>query len=101
MRLLEDYWAEEWETVAQDFREIRDLGANVVRIHLQLGRFMTAEVFKQEPTCVCGVPTTAIGPLTTGAHVLDEIWKDAALGGVLNARRRGPPGRGSRSCRRR
>jgi hypothetical protein len=41
-RLLEDYWEEEWETVARDFREIRDLGANVVRIHLQLGRFMTA-----------------------------------------------------------
>jgi hypothetical protein len=39
-RLIEDYWDDEWETVRQDFREIRDLGANVVRIHLQLGRFM-------------------------------------------------------------
>ncbi len=41
-RLLEDYWDDEWETVRQDFAEIRDLGANVVRIHLQLGKFMTA-----------------------------------------------------------
>lgn len=41
-RLLEDYWEDEWETVRQDFGEIRDLGANVVRIHLQLGKFMTS-----------------------------------------------------------
>ena len=39
-RLLEDYWEQEWETVAADFREIKALGANVVRIHLQLGKFM-------------------------------------------------------------
>ncbi|QDV38761.1 cellulase family glycosylhydrolase [Tautonia plasticadhaerens] len=41
-RLLEDYWADEWDAVAGDFREMRDLGANVVRIHLQLGKFMTS-----------------------------------------------------------
>lgn len=39
-RLLEDYWNEEWSTVVEDFGEMRALGANVVRIHLQLGRFM-------------------------------------------------------------
>lgn len=39
-RLLEDYWEREWATVEQDFREMKDLGANVVRIHLQFGRFM-------------------------------------------------------------
>ena len=39
-RLIEEYWAEAWPTVAADFREMKDLGANVVRIHLQLGRFM-------------------------------------------------------------
>ena len=39
-RLLEDYWFEEWDTVAGDFREMKALGANVVRIHLQLARFM-------------------------------------------------------------
>jgi hypothetical protein len=41
-RLLEDYWGSEWETVAEDFREMKGLGANVVRVHLQLGRFMKA-----------------------------------------------------------
>ena len=39
-RLLEDYWGDEWPTVAGDFREMKGLGANVVRVHLQLGRFM-------------------------------------------------------------
>lgn len=39
-RLLEDYWVEEWDTVVEDFREMQALRANLVRIHLQLGRFM-------------------------------------------------------------
>ena len=39
-RLLEDYWATEWPKVEEDFREMKDLGANVVRLHLQLGKFM-------------------------------------------------------------
>jgi hypothetical protein len=39
-RLLEDYWVAEWPKVQEDFREMKDLGANVVRIHLQLGKFM-------------------------------------------------------------
>jgi dienelactone hydrolase len=42
MRLLEDYWEDEWPTVAEDFREMKQLGANVVRIHLQFARFMDA-----------------------------------------------------------
>ena len=41
-RLLEDYWDAEWDTVRADFQEIKELGANVVRIHLQTGKFMTA-----------------------------------------------------------
>jgi len=41
-RLLEDYWVDEWPVVAEDFREIKALGANVVRIHLQTARFMKA-----------------------------------------------------------
>ena len=40
-RLLEDYWDDEWETVRSDFQEMKELGANVVRIHLQVGRFMS------------------------------------------------------------
>lgn len=39
-RLLEDYWHDDWQSVADDFREIRQLRANVVRIHLQLPKFM-------------------------------------------------------------
>jgi hypothetical protein len=39
-RLLEDYWNDEWAKVEEDFGEMKELGTNVVRIHLQLGRFM-------------------------------------------------------------
>jgi len=39
-RLLEDYWDAEWPKVEEDFREMKELGANVVRIHLQIGKFM-------------------------------------------------------------
>jgi hypothetical protein len=43
-RLIEDYWHDEWPAVAGDFAEMKALGANVVRIHLQLGKVMrTAE----------------------------------------------------------
>jgi Cellulase (glycosyl hydrolase family 5) len=38
--LLEEYWDFEWDRVALDFQEIRDLGCSVVRVHLQFGRFM-------------------------------------------------------------
>lgn len=40
-RLLEDYWHSEWSKVEEDFREMKELGANVVRIHLQVGKFLT------------------------------------------------------------
>jgi len=39
-RLLEDYWEAEWPKVERAFRDMKKLGANVVRVHLQLGRFM-------------------------------------------------------------
>jgi len=39
-RLIEDYWETEWPTVIEDFREMKELGTNVVRIHLQFGKFM-------------------------------------------------------------
>ncbi|MEX0937818.1 MAG: cellulase family glycosylhydrolase [Pirellulales bacterium] len=41
-RLLEDYWLEQWPTIEEDFAEMKRLGANVVRVHLQLGKFMDA-----------------------------------------------------------
>ena len=40
MRLIEDYWIGEWDTVASDFREMKALGANIVRIHLSVARFL-------------------------------------------------------------
>ncbi len=52
---------------------------------------LTAEVFKQGPTYVSGVPATTIGPPATGSHVLDEIWKDA-LGAVFKCTAAGTPG---------
>ncbi|HPP51654.1 MAG TPA: cellulase family glycosylhydrolase [Thermoguttaceae bacterium] len=39
-RLLEDYWQTEWDRVVKDFQQMKQLGANVVRIHLQVGRFL-------------------------------------------------------------
>jgi hypothetical protein len=39
-RLIEDYWHQEWPKVEADFAEMKALGANTVRIHLQFGRFM-------------------------------------------------------------
>jgi hypothetical protein len=41
-RLMEDFWRGQWDTLAGDFHEMKALGANVVRIHLQFGKFMTA-----------------------------------------------------------
>ena len=40
-RLIEDYWEAEWPTIETHFHQMRVLGANVVRIHLQLGRFLS------------------------------------------------------------
>ncbi|MGC9259316.1 MAG: cellulase family glycosylhydrolase [Phycisphaerae bacterium] len=41
-RLLEDFWVKHWSTVARDFQNMKALGANVVRVHLQYGQFMRA-----------------------------------------------------------
>jgi hypothetical protein len=41
-RLIEDYWDGEWAKVEKDFANMNKLGANVVRIHLQFGKFMDA-----------------------------------------------------------
>jgi len=39
-RLIEDYWEDEWPTVEAHFAQMKKLGANVVRVHLQLGKFL-------------------------------------------------------------
>lgn len=41
-RLIEDYWQDEWPTVEKHFAAMKKLGANVVRVHLQFGKFMDA-----------------------------------------------------------
>jgi hypothetical protein len=41
-RLIEDYWVDEWPKIEADFAEMKQLGANVVRIHLQTGKFLEA-----------------------------------------------------------
>jgi hypothetical protein len=42
-RLMEDFWDQDWDTVTGDFRKLNEMGANVVRVHLQFGKFMTAQ----------------------------------------------------------
>src|SRR5262245_37234777 len=39
-RLIEDYWEQEWNKVETHFAQMKKLGANVVRIHLQAAKFM-------------------------------------------------------------
>jgi hypothetical protein len=39
-RLIEDYWVDQWPQVEADFHEMKQLGANVVRVHLQYGAMM-------------------------------------------------------------
>lgn len=40
--LIEEHWNDEtvWKTIVDDLREMKELGANTVRIHLQYHRFM-------------------------------------------------------------
>jgi predicted acyl esterase len=38
--LIEESWDKDWPRLERDFREMRKLGANVVRIHLQFGTYM-------------------------------------------------------------
>lgn len=52
---------------------------------------LTAEVFKQEATYVSGVPTTTVGPPSTGSHILNELWRDA-LGAVFKCTAAATPG---------
>jgi hypothetical protein len=41
-RLIEDYWLDEWDAVKAHFGQMKEFGANVVRVHLQFGKFMDA-----------------------------------------------------------
>lgn len=46
LRLVDDNWNDPatWEIIKQDFREMKALGVNIIRIHLQYNRFMTDAV---------------------------------------------------------
>ena len=39
-RIVEEYWDQDWPRVEKDFRQMRALGANVARLHLQVGTYM-------------------------------------------------------------
>lgn len=69
-RLLEDYWAAEWPKVQEDFREMKDLGANVVRIHLQLGKFMARP---DEPNAVALDRLARLVKLAEGLHLYLDL----------------------------
>lgn len=50
MRLIEDYWDAEWAKVEEDFREMQEMGATAVRIHLQINRYMKTSEQPNEAT---------------------------------------------------
>ncbi len=35
-RLMEDFWDKDWDTLADDFRKLNEMGASVIRVHLQV-----------------------------------------------------------------
>jgi len=49
-RLIEDYWDAEWSKVEEDFREMEEMGATAVRIHLQVNRYMKSPDQPNETT---------------------------------------------------
>jgi hypothetical protein len=73
-RLLEDYWVSEWAKVKADFQEMKQLGANVVRIHLQLGKFI------QQPDQPVESSLRQLGRLVTLAESLQLYLDVTGLG---------------------
>jgi hypothetical protein len=49
---------------------------------------IAAELALRQPSYVNGVPTTIIGPPTSGAHLKDEFWRDAQARTCQQALRR-------------
>jgi len=37
-KLLEDFWESDWSEVEADFQRDEGVGANIIRIHLQVGK---------------------------------------------------------------
>lgn len=48
-QIVEEYWEDDWPGVEEDFRRMRQLGANVVRLHLQVGTYMTTAEEVDQP----------------------------------------------------
>ncbi len=69
-RLLEDYWVTEWPKVQEDFREMKRLGANVVRLHLQLGKFMRQP---QEPNEIALARLARVVELAERVHLYLDL----------------------------
>lgn len=86
-RIVEEYWADDWASVEEDFREMRRLGANVVRLHLQVGTYMKgpqdvdqAELDRLKKILDLGRETGLYLNLTgLGCYHLDRVpaWYDA------------------------
>ena len=53
---------------------------------------IAAELALRQPSYINGVPTTIIGPPTSGTRVLNEFWRDALLGGEFRCTVTGTPG---------
>jgi Cellulase (glycosyl hydrolase family 5) len=68
-RLIEDYWENEWERVEEDLGEIKQLGGNVVRIHLQTAKFLNS------PTEMNRASMERLAKLVALAENL-ELWID-------------------------
>ena len=83
-RLLEDYWDKEWPKVEEDFREMKQLGANVVRIHLQVGKFMTGQTSRTKPTWI-GLAVWSLWPRRSACTSTSPAW-------LVTARRTCPIG---------
>ncbi len=49
-KLMEEYWEKDWARLAGDFREMKALGATVVRIHLQLSSYLKSPTELDLPT---------------------------------------------------
>lgn len=60
--------------------------ANLMALVQDNFEVLAGETAKRDPTYQNGIPTTVIGPPTTGDHVIDEFWRDA-LGVGLHCRR--------------
>ncbi len=80
-QLIEDYWDKEWDKVEAHFRQMKKLGATVVRIHLQVGKFMDAAGRAQRQWLDRLLLGQAAGRVTQLEH--DPGRHDAGVVGVV------------------